>query len=80
MTSLGSTVATILIISISLIFQKFVSTFGRHNEIYGPIGTVIIMQIFIYLNSFALLIGFELNVSIRNAKEKIEQLETEQSL
>jgi membrane protein len=68
-TSAGSTLATFLIIAISIGFSFFVDNFGRFNEIYGSLGVVIALQIFIYLNSFALLIGYELNISIRNAKE-----------
>jgi membrane protein len=69
-TSVGSTMATFLVIIISIVFQKFVNNFGRFNEFYGSLGAVVAMLLFIYLNSFALLIGFELNVSIKNAKEK----------
>ncbi len=68
-TSAGSTLATFLTIAISIGFSFFVNNFGRFNEIYGSLGTVIALQIFIYLNSFALLIGYELNISIRNAKK-----------
>jgi len=78
--SVGSTVATVLIIALSLGFQKFIGVFGRHNEIYGSLGTVIIMQIFIYLNSFALLIGYELNISIKNAKEYRTEKELNKSV
>jgi membrane protein len=76
MTSAGSTVATFLVIIVSIAFQKFVNNFGKFNEIYGSLGAVVAMLLFIYLNSFALLIGFELNVSIKNAKER----ETEEKL
>ncbi len=70
MTSVGSTVATVLVIAFSIGFSSFVNNFGRFNEIYGSLGTVVAMLMFIYLNSFALLIGFELNISIKNAKEQ----------
>lgn len=69
MTSAGSTVATLLVVIVSLAFQKFVNNFGRFNEIYGSLGAVVAMLLFIYLNSFALLIGYELNISIKHAKE-----------
>ncbi|GIV32503.1 MAG: hypothetical protein KatS3mg031_0038 [Chitinophagales bacterium] len=64
----GSTVATLLVIFVSLGFSYFVNNFGQYNRIYGSIGAIIALQIFIYLNSFALLIGFELNAAITISK------------
>ena len=65
--SAGSTLATILSLLITLGFKFFVSNFGNYNALYGSIGTLIVIMLFIYLNSLILLIGFELNASIRNA-------------
>ena len=62
--SAGSTLATLLAILISIGFSYFVSNFATYNKIYGSIGTIIALMVFIYLNSFVLLIGFELNASI----------------
>ena len=62
--SAGSTLATILAILISIGFSYFISNFATYNKIYGSIGTIIALLVYIYLNSFALLIGFELNASI----------------
>ena len=45
-----------------------INNFGRFNEIFGSIGTMMVVLLWIFLNSIALLIGFELNASIRNAK------------
>lgn len=77
----GSIVATFLCILASLGFSAFVNNFTRYNVLYGSIGTVIVLMALIYINSLVLLIGFELNVSIkslrsiamqREAKEKAE--------
>lgn len=62
--SAGSTLATILVIFISIGFSYFVNNFGSYNRFYGSIGTIIALQIYIYLNAFAMLLGFELNASI----------------
>mgnify|MGYP005841507783 CR=1 FL=1 len=70
-TSAGSTLATFLTIAISIGFSFFVNNFGRFNEIYGSLGTVVALQIFIYLDSFALLIGYELNISIKQSHQQI---------
>ena len=66
----GSTLATLLFILTSLGFSAYVNNFGHYNKLYGWIGTLMIILIWLYLNSIALLIGFELNVSIKEAKEE----------
>jgi membrane protein len=73
----GSIVATLLFIITSLAFSAYVNNFGQYNKLYGSIGTLIVIMIWFYLNSVALLVGFELNVSIKaavqaNGKKKSE--------
>jgi len=63
----GSIVATLLFIITSLGFSAYVNNFGQYNKLYGSIGTLIVILIWFYLNSVALLVGFELNVSIKAA-------------
>jgi membrane protein len=54
-----------------------VNNFGPYNKLYGSIGTVMVILIWLYLNSIAILIGFELNVSIRAARvEHLEEVKT----
>jgi membrane protein len=63
----GSTLATLLFIITSLGFSAYVNNFGPYNKLYGWIGTLMVIMLWLYLNSIALLIGFELNVSIKDA-------------
>ena len=70
--SVGSSSATILIILSSLGFSFYITHFSQYNAIYGSIGTVIILMLYFQLNSFILLLGFELNASIRKSKIKNE--------
>jgi len=63
----GSILATALFIITSLGFSAYANNFGQWNKLYGSIGTLIVVMIWLYLNSLALLVGFELNVSIRTA-------------
>lgn len=67
--SAGSTLATMLSLAMSLGFAYFVNNFGRYNKLYGSIGTLVVILLWIYFNSIVLLIGFELNASIDNAKK-----------
>lgn len=64
--SAGSILATFLAILTSIGFAYFINNFGRYNKLYGSIGTLIVILLWIYFNSIILLIGFELNASIDN--------------
>jgi len=66
--SAGSSVATLMIILSSVAFSIYVTHFSRYNAIYGSIGTIVIIMLYFQLNSFILLLGFELNASIRKGK------------
>ena len=63
--SVGATLATFLSIASSLIFALYIDSFNRYNELYGSIGTIIVIMLWIQINAFILLIGFELNASIQ---------------
>ena len=64
----GTITTTFLSILSSLGFSYFVNNFGRYNVLYGSIGTIMMIMALIYINSLAILIGFELNVSISSLK------------
>jgi membrane protein len=73
----GSTLATLLFILTSLGFSAYVNNFGQYNKLYGSVGTLMVILIWLYLNSIAILIGFELNVSIMElSAEDKERLQT----
>ncbi|REK47696.1 MAG: YihY/virulence factor BrkB family protein [Bacteroidetes bacterium] len=69
--SAGSTFATLLSLLVSTGFAYFVNHFNQYNKIYGSIGTLIVIMLWIYFNSLSLILGFELNASISHAKRKI---------
>jgi len=70
----GSTLASLLVILTSLGFSAFINSYNRFNEFFGSIGTLMIIMIWLYLNALVLLIGFELNASIKNAKLDLDEL------
>lgn len=68
----GTTLAASLSILSSLLFSFYVENFSQYNRLYGSIGTVIILLLWLQINAFTLLVGFELNASIavnRDLKE-----------
>ena len=68
----GAVLATVLAILTSLGFTYYINNFSSYNKIYGSIGTLIVVMIWLYLNSLILLIGFELNASIDLSKRSIK--------
>ena len=63
----GSVLATILSVIISIGFAYFVNNIVSYSKLYGSIGTLVIIMLWINFNSYILLICFELNASIDNA-------------
>lgn len=65
--SAGATVATIMFILLSNGFNIYIKYFSHYNALYGSIGAIIIFLIWMYLNSYVLILGFELNSAIAEA-------------
>jgi membrane protein len=65
--SAGSSLATFLTLIATIGFNFYVQNFSSYNALYGSIGTLLIVLIWIYFNAIILLIGFELNASIHVA-------------
>ncbi len=78
LTSPGTILATFLSIMATLGFSLFVNSFGRYNALYGSIGTIIMLMALIFINSLVLLIGFELNVSIKSLRLIAEHRDAEE--
>ena len=63
----GGILATVLLFATSYGFSYYVSHFASYNKLYGSIGTLLVILLWIWVNSLAILIGFELNASISQA-------------
>lgn len=72
--SAGSWLATILAFLTIWGFSFYINHFGSYNKVYGSIGTLIVVMIWLYLNSLILLIGFELNASVDVSKRSVKIL------
>lgn len=48
-------------VAISWLFSLYVSNMGNYSKVYGPMGAIIILLFWLYLTSFALLIGGQVN-------------------
>ncbi len=73
----GSIMATIMILITSIGFSFFVNNFGQYNKLYGSIGSLLALMIWMFFNAIGLIVGFELNASIASAKNKRKNDELE---
>lgn len=75
----GTVLTTTLCILASVGFSVYVNNFGKYNALYGSIGTIMMVMALIFVNSLALLIGFELNVSIHALRSKLQSHEHQEA-
>lgn len=54
----------------TLLFGVYVNTFSNYNELYGSIGALLILMLYIWVNSVILLLGFELNMILNGLKRR----------
>jgi len=65
--SAGSTLATVLSVITFVGFSYYINNFGQYNKLYGSIGTLLVVMLLMYILALILLVGFELNASIKEA-------------
>jgi membrane protein len=69
----GSLLATLGLLAASGVFSLYVTSFGDYDEIYGSVGAVAVFLLWLYLTSFVILIGAELNAALElQVAEKVE--------
>lgn len=67
----GALLATLLVWLTSYLFGIYVTDFSQYNQLYGSIGTLMILQLWLYVNAIGLIVGFELNASMAEAKNNL---------
>lgn len=75
----GGLAATVLILVSSVALSFYVANFGRYDQLYGPIGAVIVLMLWLYVGSFMVLLGVEMNAVLARMTEEREQTEIIQS-
>ena len=68
--SIGAFFSTFLILLNTYLFGIYIENFSAYNEIYGSIGALLILMVYIWINSNILLLGFELNASLIKLRKK----------
>lgn len=69
----GAILAALSWAFISLLFRLYVSHYGNYNRVYGAIGAVIVLLLWLYLTSLIMLIGDQLNVTVGKRMQQRRQ-------
>ena len=77
--SIGSFLATLACMVISYGFSYYIANFGSYNKVYGSIGTLIALMIWIQLLTLVLLFGYEINASLHYGT-KVEAINAQNKL
>ena len=62
----GSLFAALMWLALTIGFGVYVANFGNYNATYGSLGTVVITLTWLYLSSYILLFGAELNAELEH--------------
>lgn len=73
--SYGALMTTLLFLLTSYLFGLYIESIARYNELYGALGGLLILMIYIWLNSNILLLGFELNATLNYLRKKVKKNE-----
>ena len=72
----GAVLTTVVSMFTFYLFGIYVVEFAKYNQLYGSIGTLLILMLFVWLNAIILLLGFELNASIQRLRAKNNYLKS----
>ena len=64
----GILLSLIAWLTVSIAFSVYVENFGNYSVIYGALGTVVVLLIWLYMTSFILILGAEFNAALLEAR------------
>jgi membrane protein len=65
----GAILAAIFWAILSALFRLYVINFGNYNKVYGAVGAVIVLMLWLWMSAVVLLIGYQLNVTVGEAMQ-----------
>lgn len=74
--SAGAILTTVVSLFTFYLFGIYVVKFAQYNQLYGSIGTLLILMLFVWLNAIILLLGFELNASLYSLRHQNKTVTT----
>jgi membrane protein len=66
----GAVIATLGWLVLSALFSIYVSNFGSFNEVYGSLGTAVVLMLWLFLTCFLVLIGAQINAQSEHQTER----------
>ena len=69
----GAILAAISWAMVSVLFRLYVYHIGLYNQIYGAVGTIIVLMLWLYLSSFIMLLGDQINVIVGEVMKQEKQ-------
>lgn len=60
----GAILAAIFWAMLSALFRAYVANFGNYNKVYGAVGTVIVLMLWLWMSAAVMLVGDQLNVTV----------------
>ncbi|MCB6177822.1 YihY/virulence factor BrkB family protein [Rhodobacter sp. Har01] len=72
--SVGVTFAALAWAGVSIGFSLYLANFNSYNRIYGSIGAVVILMMWLYLSVWAVLVGGAINAELHNRARLFRQM------
>ncbi|MGF1479729.1 MAG: YihY/virulence factor BrkB family protein [Cyanophyceae cyanobacterium] len=69
----GAIIAAISWAIVSAIFRLYVTNFGQYNKVYGAVGAVIVLMLWLFMSSLVMLLGDQLNATVGEAMRHKKQ-------
>jgi membrane protein len=60
----GAILAAVFWAVLSALFRIYVANFGNYNKVYGAVGTVIVLMLWLWMSAAVMLVGDQLNVTV----------------
>ncbi|MBN3952051.1 MAG: YihY/virulence factor BrkB family protein [Nostoc sp.] len=60
----GAILAAVFWAILSALFRLYVANFGNYNKVYGAVGAVIVLMLWLWMSAAVVLIGEQLNVTV----------------
>ncbi|WP_368184279.1 YihY/virulence factor BrkB family protein [Aestuariibius sp. HNIBRBA575] len=70
----GAGVAVVLWLGASVGFSEYLANFGSYNEVYGSLGAVVALLMWLYISAYLILLGAALNVArekLRTSRDRV---------
>jgi len=65
----GAVLAAVSWAILSALFRLYVANFGNYNQVYGAVGAVVVLMLWLYMSAAVLLVGDQLNVTVGEAMQ-----------